>query len=220
MKLITAGDVLRLLDGVSNEPEWQRDHAYDRVQSSLFELVYEYFGIGKTDQQLIAEMAKWIVPSIQPADYDQLTTPLLRRPSREEITLYASTLGAELREWRGLRRGAGALIVSAVLGDDSDFFGAVRITTDRNGSDATQIVHSADEFSKLLVELEQALHDAVSGRSARELFRIPNLLALANNAFYLIKPLRRRFWLAKAAFSDADQIAHTIQAAAWSRAQQ
>jgi hypothetical protein len=213
-------EVAQLLDSVANEPEWQRDHAYDRVQLSLFELVYEYFGIGRADQELVMETVKWIVPSIQPAHYDQLTTPLLGRPSREEVTLYASTLSEELSEWRELRGGSGSLTVSAILGDDSDFFGAVRITTDRDGSDATRIVHSADEFSKLLVELEQALHVAASGRSARELFRIPNLLVLAGNAFYLIKPMRRRFWLAKAAFSDADQVAQTIQTAAWSRARQ
>jgi hypothetical protein len=50
---------------------------------------------------------------------------------------------------------------------------------------------------------------------ADELFKIPNLLVLANDAFYIVKPLRRRFWMAKAAFSDADQIAQTVQAAAW-----
>jgi hypothetical protein len=213
-------EVAQLLDNVSNEPEWQRDHAYDRVQSRLFDLVYEYFGVGNSDQTLVAETVKWVVPSIQPAEYDQLTTPLLQRPSREEIAVYAGTLAAELRGWRELRRGDGSLTVSATLGDDNDFFGAVRIRTDRSGSDATQIVHSTDEFSKLLTELEQALHLAASSRSTRELFKIPNLLVLAGNSFYLIKPMRRRFWLAKTAFADADQIAQTIQAAAWSRERQ
>jgi hypothetical protein len=208
-------EVAHLLDVVSNEPEWQRDHAYDGVRPRLFELVFDYFGLGSSDRIIVAETVRWIAPSIQPAHYAQLTTPLLQRPSHEEITQYVGALAAELKGWRELRQGTGGLTVSAILGDESEFFGAVRITTQRSGSDGTLITHSADAFTVLLEELDAALHQAVSSRSAHELFKIPNLLVLAGNAFYLIKPLRRRFWLAKTALSDADQLAQTVQAAAW-----
>ena len=48
-----------------------------------------------------------------------------------------------------------------------------------------------------------------------ELFKIPNLMVFADDKFYFIKPLRRRFWLSRAALADADQIARTVHAAMW-----
>jgi hypothetical protein len=50
-----------------------------------------------------------------------------------------------------------------------------------------------------------------------DLFKIPNIMVLAGDAFFFIKPLRRRFWLSRSALADADRIVQTVHAAAWDK---
>jgi hypothetical protein len=206
----------QLIDIVAQEAEWQRVHAYHGIRDKLFDLVFDYFDLTVSDRLLVKETVMWVAPSIQPASYNELTTPLLQRPHQEEITRYVGALAGELRAWREFRNGTGSLEISAVLGNSNYFFGAIRVATKPKSSDATQILHSSDAFSRLLNELDSSLRLAASALAAHELFKLPNLTVLAGDAFYLVKPLRRRFWLAKAALSDADHIAKIVQAAAWS----
>jgi hypothetical protein len=42
-------------------------------------------------------------------------------------------------------------------------------------------------------------------------------MVLAGDSFYFVKPLRRRFWLARTALTDADHIVKTVHAAAWGK---
>jgi hypothetical protein len=207
--------VARIMDKIGITPEWQREHSYVREQDNLSDHVFDYFGLTKTDRILISETVKFIAPSIQPADYGHLTTPLLQRPTQSEIKKYVNVLAAELALWRRRRNGVGSLHVKAVIGEDTGFFGAVRVATHANGGDESEIVRSAPAFTSLLMEMQVGLERHASHIHPDDLFKMPNLMVLVGDAFYFVKPLRRRFWTAKSAFSDADQMAQTVQAAAW-----
>src|SRR5438445_1990146 len=208
-------EVGSLIDHVAKVPEWQREHAYVEVRAKLFDHVYDYFCLTKADRILVAETVKFVAPSIQPAGYAQLTTPLLQRPTATETKRYVNALASELARWRERRNGVGSLRVRAVVGGSTDFFGAVRVRAESGRGDDVEIISSASAFASLLEEIEAGLKKHVALHHADNLVKIPNVMVFASDAFYFVKPLRRRFWMVRTAFSDADQIAQTVQAAGW-----
>jgi hypothetical protein len=210
--------VARIMDKIAKVAEWRREHSYANEQQNLFDHVFDYFGLTKTDRTIISETIEIIAPSIQPAEYGHLVTPLLQRPTQGEIKKYVNVLASELALWRRRRNGVGSLHVKAVVGEGTGFFGAVRVTTSENDGDASEIVRTAPAFTSLLIELQAGLERQTTHVHSDDLFTMPNLMVLVGDAFYFVKPLRRRFWMSKSAFSDADQIAQSVQAAAWGTA--
>ena len=96
--------------------------------------------------------------------------------------------------------------------------GKVReVQTERGRGDNSKLVTSEPAFQTLLDDL----HASLAAQSAKidrdDLFKIPNIMVLAGDAFLFVKPLRRRFWLPRAALTDADQIVKTVHAQAWER---
>jgi hypothetical protein len=209
------GEVARLIDKIGRVPEWQREHAYSEVRAELFDSVFDYFCLSRADRTMVMETVKFVAPSIQPADYGQLTTPLLQRPSQTEIKRYVNVLASELARYRERRDGVGSLRVKAVIGGGTEFFGAVRVTTESNHNDEVEVTNSASAFTSLLGEIEAGLGKQITRGHPDDLIKMPNLMVLAGDSFYFVKPIRRRFWMVRTALSDADQIAQTVQAAAW-----
>jgi Eco57I restriction-modification methylase len=207
--------VATIIDKIADVAEWQREHPYAQRREELFNHIFDYFCLTKADRVLVDETVKYIAPSIQPADYGRLSTPLLARPTQGEIGQYANALASELTNWRERRRGKGSLSIAAIIAGRNDFFGAVRVTTDQDQEDDVEVVSSARRFSSLLTELQEGMERQIAESDPESLFRIPNMLVLVGDVFYFVKPLRRRFWMVKTALSDADQIARTVQAAAW-----
>jgi len=216
-------NVARLFARIADVPEWIREHAYREAQNELADLVYSYFRLSKAERILVADTVKYIATSIQPQDYESLTTPLLHRASHTDIEAYVSVLAEELVSWRQRCGGEGALNVEAIV-DSADgidgFFGAVRVATNGAKQDSTGLVASKGAFQNLLADIQSGLQSQLGRMEPDELFTVSNILVLVNDVFYFIKPLRRRFWLSKSALMDADLLIRSVQAAAWDRTYQ
>lgn len=210
-------EVAATIDMLADIPEWLRDHGYAGVRHELDELIFDYFQLSPSDRLLIKDMAGVVAGSIQPADYTKLATPLLHRPSADEISAYVDILARELEAWRTRSGGRGGLSVEGVVDGTNGFFGAVRIGLRGRGRDTKDMVRSEKAFQGLLKDIESGLANQLDGTHQDNLFKIPNAMAVVDDAFYVIKPMRRRFWLARAALADADHVARTVQAAAWEK---
>ena len=171
-----------------------------------------------TDRILVVDTAKFIATSIQPPSYERLTTPLLHRPAKAEIEQYITVLIEELAKSRTRNHGEGALSVRAVVDTVNGFFGAIEVKTSQGRRDSSGVVTTATAFQKLLSDLQDGLEAQADVIGPDDLFKIPNLMVVVGDTFYLVKPLRRRFWLERTALTDADHIVRSVQAAAWQRA--
>lgn len=209
--------VAKIFDKMAETPEWLRDHEYAKVRDDLDGLVYDYFRLTQNERVLVQDTVRFVATSIQPPDYQQLSTPLLHRPSNPEIQEYVRVLSKELGAWRAQDKGKGSLTVRAYVDGASGFFGAVQVRAVRGLGDSAELVTSEPAFEKLLEELHASLaaHSAVIDHD--DLFKIPNIMVLGGDAFFFVKPLRRRFWLPRTALTDADHIVKTVHAAAWGK---
>ena len=212
--------VSSLFDKLAKVPEWQRDHAYSSINDRLNGLVYDYFQLTTAERVLVHDTVQVVAKSIQPPDYDRLATPLLHRPDENEIKTYVAALANELSNWRARNAGKGTLEVRAVVDGSGGFFGAVQVTTSHGRNDAVELLTSRDAFQKLLGELHLSLGKHTAQTHPDDLFKVPNIMVLAGDSFFFVKPLRRRFWLARTALMDADHIVQTVHSAAWKRAYQ
>jgi hypothetical protein len=209
-------EVESIFDALASTPEWQRDHSYADARAKLNELVFDYFQLSSTDRLLVHDIVNVVAASIQPQDYMRLATPLLHRPSRSEIASYAEILASELKTSRERARGKGGLSVETVIDGAAGFFGAVRIALSGR-KDRQAVSQSPEAFLSLLTDLDAAFAKQLDQTPRDELFNMPNAMIVAGDAFYFIKPMRRRFWLARTAIADADLIARTVQVAAWEK---
>lgn len=214
---VIIGKVATIFDQMATIDEWQRDHAYGSVEAELHELVFDYFGLTRSDRLLIRDMVSTVAASIQPQDYARLTTPLLHRPSKNEVSEYARVLAAELETLRRRAGGAGALAVEAVVDGPSGFFGAIRVALSSDDKDHNSTARSGNAFQALLMVMDAALGSHLGRTERDDLFKMPNAMIVAGDSFYFIKPMRRRFWLARTALADADLITRTVQSAAWQK---
>lgn len=211
-------EVAAILDKIADEPEWLRDQSYATHRDDLNASVFRYFGLSQADALLVDDMVGVVANSIQPADYAGLATPLLHRPSRPEVAAYAKLLSHELTEWRKRTGGRGGLSVSAVVDGSSGFFGAVRIGLDKKGHDGSDLSGSAGAFQRLLDDIQAGLAKQLASTDPNDVFKIPNVMIVIGDAFYFVKPMRRRFWLSRTALSDADHVVRTVQAVGWKKA--
>lgn len=207
--------VSKLFDVIDDAPEWQRHIAYSKVSDKLNDLVFDYFGLTRAERTIVQDTVQVMVKSIQPPNYASLSTPLLQRPDDLEVKHYAETLASELADLRKSSGGKGALKVQAYVDGASGFFGAVQITLVQAKADETRLVTSQKTFQALLDDLHSSLRISSEGIDPDDLFKIPNIMFLAGDSFFFVKPMRRRFWLAKTALADADLIVQTVRAAAW-----
>jgi N-6 DNA Methylase len=210
-------EVAERFDTLAAVDEWQREHDYAAMKTAFDELVFDYFQLSASDRLLIRDIVGVVAASIQPKDYARLTTPLLHRPAESEVTAYVDVLMGELEAARHRSGGRGALKVDAFVDGTKGFFGAVRIGLSRASGDHSSITRSDDAFHTLLKDIEAALSGQLDRTHRDDLFKMPNAMVVAGDAFYFIKPMRRRFWLARTAIADAHLMGRTVQAAAWEK---
>lgn len=209
--------VSKIFDRIAETPELERERAYRKYQEKLSELVYGYFLLTSTERILVEDTVRFVAASIQPSDYRSLSTPLLQRPSESEIEEYVNTLANELGNWRAQDNGNGSIDVRAYVNGSNSFFGAVQIRVKRGGNDIVKLVSSESAFDNMLKDLHASLAAQSSAIDHDDLFKIPNIMVLAGDTFFFVKPLRRRFWLSRTALTDADHIVKTVHAASWGK---
>ena len=188
---------------------------YAAQTAKLYDQVYDYFELSEAERLLVQGTVDVVAKSIQPPDYLRLATPLLHRPSSDEVKLYANALAAELSRWRTRNGGAGALEVTAVVENKDGFFGAVQVKLSAKSEDRVSVSSSDSAFHHLLRELQASHQIQADSSDAEDLFKIPNVMVVAGDAFFFVKPMRRRFWLERSALADADHIVQTVHSAAW-----
>ncbi|WP_414833020.1 HsdM family class I SAM-dependent methyltransferase [Afifella sp. YEN Y35] len=210
-------EVAATIDTLAAIPEWQRDHGYTAARHAIDELVFDYFQLSASDRLLVRDMVGVVANSIQPADYAKLATPLLHRPSAHEVSAYVDTLARELETWRNRSGGQGGLSVEGVVDGANGFFGAVRISLRGRKRDTNSLVRTENAFQNLLADIETGLGSQLNGSGRDDLFKVPNAMVVVGDAFYFVKPMRRRFWLSRSALADADHVVRTVQAAAWEK---
>ena len=210
-------EVVGIIDQLASEPERQRSHSYASVRTKLDDLVFNYFQLSDSDRMLVRDTVRFVATSIQPTSYAQLTTPLHKRASESEIERYVAVLATELAHWRERRGGEGGLRVRAVVDGMSGFFGAVHVAT-TGRSDLHRVDSSRSAFRRLLADFEKCVARQLSQADEHDLFKVPNVMVLVDDEFFFLKPLRLRFWMSRAALSDADHIVRTVQASAWKAA--
>jgi len=208
-------EVDALFEGMASIDDWLRGHEYDVVRGRLDVLVFDYFGLTQADRLLVDDCIQTVASSIQPQDYARLSTPLLHRPAPEEVSGYARVLTSELENLRARAGGLGSLNVEVVVDGPSGFFGAIRVGLSTDGSGRSSARGSRNAFETLLLDMEVALGQQLSSLGEDDPFKLPNAMVIAGDSFYFLKPMRRRFWLARMALADADLIARTVQSAAW-----
>lgn len=183
-----------------------------QYEKRLNELVAEYFCLTTQDLHLIEDVMKAIAPSIQPQSMTNFPTPLLKKPDVGEISKYTRTLLTELNRWQSHRDGDGLFNVDLV-GDDG-FLGAVRISISDAEESGKPRYASDVNIKSLIFDIEESLRQQLNEETLSPLM-IPNLIISMGESLYILKFMRKRYWLARTALADADNIVRSIDIATW-----
>jgi hypothetical protein len=184
--------------------------AFSDFRREIDRLVMRYFLLSREDKMLVEDAVSAVATSVQPAGYTSLLTPLQSEPDDQEIDSYGRTLADALAGWSRNLHGRGKPHITIIQPPQGRFFGAVqldlghhkRFTRERAGSDAA--------FLRLLIELSKTLTSQALG-TGDAIFTMPNITLSKGSSLFVIKPMRRRFWLKSAALTDSDRLVREIQ---------
>lgn len=214
---ILASKTLKYIDDAFDRlaavPEYMRDHAYADAAFDMDESIMDYFGLSDREKTLVRETAEYVAPSLQPTSYRSIETPLQAPPSEPDVDRYTALLAGALAHWRKRRGGEGAVEIEAAIGQHTSMFGAVRLRAMNSGHDEVTASQSDEAVDRLLRSLHQ---DTSKERMASDMEAgmalVPDLMLACGNVLYLVKPMQRRFWMARSALADAERIAVGIDA--------
>lgn len=183
---------------------------WEKLRNSLDELVYDYFGLTKTERQVVSDTCDYLIPSMQPSTLGALQHPLFNVPKDVEFKAYAQLLGSELDLWRKRLQGEGKFNIQLCLPGNRKFgaLAVVKISlVDKAVGKAGAAMPPAVE--QVLNELRglddyPSVGDAVLSVSS-------DFLLFHEGDYYFVKPMARRLWLASAAAHDAYRIVQTVR---------
>ena len=179
--------------GVEN---WFFRAADQDLLSRLDGLCYRYFGLGEEEIALVEDAVDNVIPSVQP--HRGASVDLWRSADRSDRESYASTLTSSLAPWFD-ENAAVNVVLEAGNGD----LALLRLRlVDRAGS---ELYH--EEEGRDVGEALQRLGEQLDVRLPGNFHLVPDFRLFAGDSLYLVKPLRRRFWLRSAAIADADAVA-------------
>jgi len=204
-----ASEILKRVDTILEEIESQplllQEQHYIYKKKELDTEIYQYFNINTVEQILIEDMARIILPSLQPASLqvNNLITELNKIPNENQINDYREQLALELKEWSGGKQ----INVSVLKG--SSFLAAVelRLAKKTDNANAPPIIDDVN----LLKHLAGALRRTVENYPLDRLFLVPNMMIPTMDKIFIVKPLRTRFWMKRQAIEDAERLVAEIQ---------
>lgn len=179
-----------------------REHVLSASQTRCDALMFEYFGLGESEQILIDDTCRVIMESIQPASATD-GVPTLRVPSRDARELYLETLCGTLNNWTS----GGPYRVHGRTFTSSDA-GAGMIVLRRSTAKSVELPQQTDDDGPLLDTLARLRTSFAKELGSVEILR--GLKVFDRDTLYVFKPLELRFWTRTAAFNDADEIAATV----------
>lgn len=211
----TVSEVSSILEEIENANEALQAGMAMLHQERLNQLVFKYFLLDDNDKRLVEDMMNYVAPSIQPDSLSAFPTPLLRRPSSSEVSKYAEILWNTLNSWQRIRHGTGCFKIE-VMGDDG-FLGAVRISVAEPSEAGAPSRASESSVRELIADIEASLRQQLDSDGDSPTM-IPNLIIAVDSCLYVLKFLRRRYWLSRAALADADAIVRSIDLVSWGEA--
>ena len=170
------------------------EHSPQEVWSELDREVFRYYGLDEADVAIVDDSFEFIIPAMQPR-LDRSPPKLWEKPTFEERKRYALTLCRSLSGW--LRGGVHACLEAA-----SDDFTLLRLTFSDTSGEAY-----SERNSGLLRDAISRIGGAIALEASRNLQLVPDLRVASGDNLFLLKPNRRRDWLASAAEADAGDIA-------------
>jgi len=173
-----------------------RENEIAAAKVDIEPLIFEYYGLSRTDQALVNDTVKLFIPSSTPTSLDAVI-PTLDDSLVGERTIYANQLCQTINAWG---RGRGLLLsakgyVSPKLGLSLLQLSKGKLTTPYSEAAAPQ------EITKAIAAIEQHL-----SIEHRKLAYSRGFTLFEANRAYVLKPLARRQWTRTAALNDADAI--------------
>lgn len=210
--LATPKDALRIIRQVVKEVEAvslsrgkllsDREQVLSESQTRCDALMFEYFGLGESEQVLIDDTCRVVMESIQPSKATD-AVPTLRIPSRDARSVYLQTLCSTLNDWAsgGPYRVHGHVHASTGAG-------AGMIVLRRSTTMPAEAVEQPNDDSLLLETLARLRRSFAKELGSVDILR--GIKVFDGDALYVFKPLEQRFWTRTAALNDADEIAATV----------
>ena len=188
---------------------------YRRLHPKLQKLIFQYFGLSESETQLVQEVVRDVIPSIQPRGFSTLLTELQQDAAPDNLNDYSEALRAELVAWRSATSGRGDFEVSvqpAMAGQGR--FAIVRVDLVASiGNAKAAHVAEADKAVHATIRMLQE-RQLLPMRITSNLFLAGDVVVLVDSSAYIVKPMQRRAWLRRSALQDAQRIVQAARGAA------
>ena|GEM_PF-426003 len=206
----TARAIVRQVADMTRELErtnpLQREQRWMEQRPDVERLLESYFGLDDDAQAMVHETVESILPAMRPYGLSRVFELARLRVSESQAAAYTIALRTELEAWRDARGGEGVFAVDAFLTrqDRSGPFGIVRVSLTPTGKPKAQSTRDDAVVQQVLAQLRQ--HDLLPLSVSESLYFVPDVVLVAGDAVYLIKPQAERLWLRRQARRDAERI--------------
>ncbi len=204
------GEVTSLLAPFRRRSDLSDDTNWLEARARIDGLICDYFNLSVVERQAVHDTCAHLIPSRQPTTLAAMRTPLHGRPDAADFRRYARVLQSELESWRDRLHGDGyfGIEVSRPPSRASGAMGVVRMSIE-DAPTRSQELSSDDLVRRLLANLRGAddyplVHGEASSVAS-------DFLVRHDGAYYLVKPLIKRLWLAPAAAHDAYRIVQAVR---------
>jgi hypothetical protein len=177
-----------------------RDSIVQNTEALIEPLIYEYFDIRATEQVLVQDTLRVVIPSFRPGP-KRRSVPAIEPSKPDERVQYTKRLCATLNGWA---RGSRSRVVASPSVSEGAGVGLV-VLEKVDGAKAGPSVNGNGDLLAALDELREA---ATLKLNTFELAR--GIKVFDGSRLFLVKPLERRYWTETAALNDADEIAGSI----------
>ncbi|MBA2079841.1 N-6 DNA methylase [Rhodanobacter sp. PCA2] len=184
----------------------QREQRWMERRPDVERLLENYFGLNDDTQAMVHETVESILPAMRPYGLSRVFELARLRVSESQAAAYTTALRTELEAWRDARGGEGGFAVEAFLTrqDRSGPFGIVRVSLTPTGKPKAHSTHDDAVVQQVLAQLRQ--RDLLPLSVSDGLYFVPDVVLVAGDAVYLIKPQAERLWLRRQAHRDAERI--------------
>jgi hypothetical protein len=205
--------VAEISRAIEARPEVLTSQGPDSRLRKADELIYDYFRLDAVERAIVRESVVELLPAVRPRSYRKLLTRPQERSDLDQVDLYAGQLEAELESWRQHLGGNGKVRVRAVVTslDRAGPWGIVKIVL-QEGAEAVSSnrIEQGDEAVKLVLDQLRA-NKLLPMEMSGEWYFLPDAIIWGSREIYLIRPMKRRFWLRRTAIRDAQRIVESVQ---------
>ena len=179
---------------------WDQPSEHNMLEE-IDDLAYEFFCLSDVEKILVEDTVEHTIPSVQP---NRKSFPETWQPSTQhDRCAYARTLVDNLTDWFDGDCAIGTRLVAR-----NDDLAILHLSL----RDAPGVFDYAEDddasVAAVLARLVENIHQPLPGNFQS----IPDLRIFIDRNLFLVKPVRKRFWLRSAALADANSIAIDLHA--------